>query len=288
MNFTIEFVETMDSNLKSDLNFFKEFKDWYFKIINDFNFDYKEDYRAREYLSEILQSKTIVYDLEQVLLSFKHLIEKKPNLLIYGCGPSLEETVKYLLNQKGHEISKQCINLAADGASVLLREKCIPIDVIFTDLDGITKDEFNYSNFNVVHAHGDNISKLQFFEQDIIQFENVIGTTQVEPYGDVINPGGFTDGDRILYFIRILTNPSQKIFLIGMDFNNITGKYSKLDMNNNQKSQADKKKKLDYAIKLVEWIYPKMRNEIFFVNCKNQFNNFNYISLEEFMKVMHT
>ena len=101
----------MKSKLKDRINFYSDFKGWYFKIIDDFKFNYKDDCTARNYLSDILQSKTIGYDLEQVLLSFKHHIEKKPNLLIYGCGPSLEETVKYLLNHKGNEISKQCINL---------------------------------------------------------------------------------------------------------------------------------------------------------------------------------
>ncbi|MHA2009414.1 MAG: 6-hydroxymethylpterin diphosphokinase MptE-like protein [Promethearchaeota archaeon] len=278
----------INSKLKDRINFYSEFKSWYFKILDDFKFDYEKDCTARNYLSEILQSKTIRYDLEKVLLSFKSHIENKPYLLIYGCGPSLEETVKDLINLKKDILLKQSINLAADGASVFLKENSVPVDAIFTDLDGITQDEFNYSYFNIVHAHGDNIEKLRDFEKDISNFENVIGTTQVEPCGNIINPGGFTDGDRILYFIRILTIPSQKIFLIGMDFNGMIGKYSKLDYNSHQISHGIKKKKLHYAIKLLEWIQPKMRNKIFLVNSKNLPNNFNFISLEEFMQTMHT
>ena len=91
--------------------------------------------------------------------------------------------------------------MVADGATRLLIEKRIPINAVFTDLDGITKANFDNTEFMIVHAHGDNIDKLTFFKNEIISFPNLIVTTQVEPIENVINSGGFTDGDRILFFI---------------------------------------------------------------------------------------
>ena len=275
----------MDSNLKDDLNFFREFKDWYFQIINDFNFDYKEDFRAREYLSKILDSKANEWHLDEILFSFQKRIQEKSNIFIYGCGPSLEETVNYIIEKLGIRIFGKIINLAADGAAVFLKEKLIPVDAIFTDLDGITITEFNYPDFLIIHAHGDNLDKIKQFENEIINFHNVIGTTQVEPVSNIISPGGFTDGDRILFFLRSLIKPYQKLFLIGMDFKNIVGKYSKLYIEHNREGSQVKKKKLSLAVELLEWVTPKIKNDIFFINSERISDKFKYITLDEYMNL---
>lgn len=273
----------MVSSLKYKLNFFEEFKEYYFKIINDFNFDYQEDCKARDYLSQIFNNKKKNWNLENVIKSLNTQILSKPDILIYGCGPSLEETVEAILKKNGRLYFDKFINLAADGASILLRKKHIKINAIFTDLDGITRREFNYANFNIVHAHGNNIDKLIQFENDILRFQNIIGTTQVEPLENVLSPGGFTDGDRILYFIHKLIKPSQKLYFIGMDFNNIVGKYSKLDIKRNQEGTKSKIKKLRYGMELIEWIKTKINNEIIFVNSKIISDKFNYISISNML-----
>ena len=278
----------MVSKLKNKLNFYDEFKDLYFQIINDFKFDYQKDCEARDCLSGILAKKNHKWKIENIIKSFRNRIVSKPVISIYGCGPSLEETVDTILKQKGRNFFDTFINLAANGASVFLRERNITIDGIFTDLDGITKNEFNYSNFNIIHAHGDNIEKLISFEKIILEFENVIGTTQVEPLENVFNPGGFTDGDRILYFIHKLLNPSQTIFLIGMDFKNIVGKYSKLDIKSDQEGTLIKKKKLRYAVELLEWIKTKIVNEMFFINSEIVSDKFKYISIQDLIEMINS
>ncbi len=272
--------------LKEQIDFYREFKDWYFKIIEDFKFNHKKDYKARNYLSQILEKKGKNWDLELNLVTFKNLLKTKNIILIYGCGPSLEVTVKILLKELRPKFFANCINLAADGASILLKNKGLHINGIFTDLDGITKEEFFYSEFLFIHAHGDNIEKLKSFKDEILIFKNVIGTTQVEPSKNLINPGGFTDGDRILYFLRTLLEPKHQIFLIGMDFQNIIGKYSKLNINENQEGNAIKIKKLKFAIELIEWIMHLIKNEIYFVNSKFISDKFNYLSIEEFKKII--
>ncbi len=199
----------MKHSLKAQIESHIEFRAWYRKIVNDFNFDPQKDRIARDYLSYILEKKTNSYNLEEVLLSFKENIQKKEHICVYGCGPSLEESVDYLLSNLGKNFFNNCVNIAADGAARLLNERIIPIDGIITDLDGINKRDFFKAKFVIVHAHGDNILLLEHFKNTMINFTNIIGTTQAESTYNLINPGGFTDGDRILAFILSFLLPQQ-------------------------------------------------------------------------------
>lgn len=275
----------MPSSLIEIINYYQEFKELYFEILNDFSFDHEKDRKARGVLLEIIQqkSKNTSYNLESVLLSFKETLRSRKNIFIYGCGPSLEDTVEHVLEEYGIEIFQNSINLAADGASLFLREREIPITAIFSDLDGITRNEFSHSDYMVIHGHGDNIERLENFKDKIQGFHNLIGTTQVEPLGAIINPGGFTDGDRILYFLRTLVIPMNILYLIGMDFKSVIGKYSKPEMTKNQEGSPIKQKKLGYAIKLLEWLQPKLPSKMYFVNTNRISNKFYYLSTEEFV-----
>jgi uncharacterized Rossmann fold enzyme len=275
----------MSSTLKDKLNFFSEFKEWYLQIREEFNFDYQRDLESRDLLSRVLKRKNKQWRLDDILKTFSRRILLKPVILIYGCGPSLEITVNEMLIKKGINFFNNFINLAADGASVFLKEKNIPIEAIFSDLDGISTEEFNYSRFNIIHAHGDNIERIIQFENEIIKFQNIIGTTQVEPTNNILNPGGFTDGDRILFFLRRLIKPYQKLYLIGMDFKNIVGRYSKLDFVTNQEGSRIKKKKLKYAFELIRWVMSKMKNEFFFINSEIGNNQFKAISIDDFFQI---
>lgn len=274
----------MASNLIDRMNYYREFKEWYLIIREDFNFNYQKDRDSRDYLSIVLKNKTDAWNLEQILSSFKDVMQQKNLIVIYGCGPSLETTVKALLNIEGKNFFNNCLNLAADGASVLLREKGIHIDGIFSDLDGITKKEFEVTNFMIIHTHGDNMDKLKYFTLELLKFKKIIGTTQVEPLENIINPGGFTDGDRILYFLRPLLKPFHKIILIGMDFKKVVGKYSKLDMVKDQEGSPMKQKKLQYAVELIKWLKNKIINEIYFVNSEFITKEFKYASINEFLE----
>ena len=276
----------MDLSIKEQINFFIKFKDWYREIIQNFKFDEQKDYEARDYLSKILKLKEDSWNLENILHSFKDQIQSKLKILIYGCGPSLEETIEGIIKDIGYDAFKNCINLAADGAAVLLNERGIPIHAIFTDLDGITNNEFSSSKFMIIHAHGNNIENLKEFKKNILNFNNIIGTTQVEPLENLVNPGGFTDGDRILYFLRTFLLPHHKLFLIGMDFNNIIGKYSKPEMKENQKGTPTKLKKLKYAVKLLDWLSNEIKNDIIFINSESPLKKKYSITLKEFEKII--
>ena len=49
----------MDSSLQEEIDYFIEFKEWYLKIVKEFNFDHQKDCEARDYLSNILKQKPI-------------------------------------------------------------------------------------------------------------------------------------------------------------------------------------------------------------------------------------
>ncbi|MHA1670118.1 MAG: 6-hydroxymethylpterin diphosphokinase MptE-like protein [Promethearchaeota archaeon] len=266
--------------LRKQINYYLEFKDWYIKIIKDFKFDNEKDNEAKDILSGIIKMKSNDWDFLGVLLAFCNLVKKKKNIFIFGSGPSLEDTIKYIIDIKGITLFNRSLNLAADGASRYLKIKQIPIDGIFTDLDGITKNEFNYPSFIIVHAHGDNINNLLSFKEEIIKFNNLIGTTQVKPNDLLLNPGGFTDGDRILFFLRSMLSPTQKLYLIGMDFENIVGKYSKPHFQGSMVGSSIKIKKLKYAFDLLKWISKKIECEIILINSKTKSNFFRNIPLE--------
>jgi len=272
----------MNHSIKKQIDSHIEFKDWYFKILNDFNFEYQKDREARDILSNILIEKSDKWSLEEILSAFKILIQTKKLIFIYGCGPSLEETVDYMIKIQGKKIFSNAVNLVADGAARLLIKRKIPIDGIFTDLDGITKENFDKSKYIIVHAHGDNKTRLKYFKNEILNFPNIIGTTQAEPTDNIINSGGFTDGDRILFFISSLLFPIHELYLVGMDFNNIVGKYSKLEIGKNHIAEPIKLKKLQYGLQIIEWLLTKIKNPVYIVNSKIATVNLQYLTLEKF------
>ena len=272
----------MKNSLKAQIESHIEFRAWYRKIVNDFNFDFQKDREARDLLSRILEKKTYSYNLEEVLHSFKENIQKKEHIIVYGCGPSLEESVDFILKNLGKNFFNNCVNLAADGAARLLNERIIPIDGIITDLDGITKRDFFKAKFVIVHAHGDNIIFLEHFKNAIINFTNLIGTTQAESTYNLINPGGFTDGDRILALIVSLLLPQHELYLIGMDFDDIVGNYSKPNREKNYLADPIKLKKLQYALQIIEWLIPKVKIPMYLINTKPISDKFNYLTLEAF------
>ncbi len=272
----------MKNSLKTQIESHIEFREWYRKIVNDFNFDLQKDREARDLLSHILEEKKYSYKLEDILLSFKENIQKKDYICVFGCGPSLEESVDFILSNLGKKFFNNCVNLASDGAAQLLNERIIPIDGIITDLDGITKRDFLKAKYVIVHAHGDNIILLEHFKNTIINFTKIIGTTQAESTYNLINPGGFTDGDRILAFILSFLLPQQELYLIGMDFDDIVGKYSKPNNEKNYLADPIKLKKLQYALQIIEWLIPKIKIPLYLINTKSISDKFDYLTLEAF------
>ena len=116
--------------------------------------------------------------------------------------------------------------IAADGAvSACLERNLIP-DIVVTDLDG-NLPEMVWANKKgskmVVHAHGDNLSRIFEFSSEI----QAISLTTTYPSSTTDCWGGFTDGDRSL--MMSLSVGSSLVNLVGFNFQKVgdyTGKFS--------------------------------------------------------------
>ena len=142
---------------------------------------------------------------------------KGKTVFVIGSRPSLSAAIPKL------RMVKQSIKIAADSSVKPLVENRIIPDIVVTDLDG---DENTFKKIArtksifVVHAHGDNIEKLEFTKN----FKNCIGTTQSNPFRKIKNFGGFTDGDRGVFLANHYG--AKRIILFGMDFGDRIGKFS--------------------------------------------------------------
>ena len=213
----------------------------YSEILKEFNYEEKKDKESAIILDTILKkSKTSekIHDLIQGKTVF-----------VIGSGPSLSTTIPKLKKLK------KGIKIAADSSIKPLLENGIVPDIVVTDLDGDEDSlkKIAKKSIFVVHAHGDNIEKLEFTKK----FKNCIGTTQTKPFNKIQNFGGFTDGDRGVFLASHFE--AKKIILFGMDFGNRIGKFS-----NTKKSERKiKLMKLKKGKSLLEWLATKTKSELF-------------------------
>jgi len=229
--------------------FYNDWEPIYKNIVNDFGYSIKKDKQASDILEELLNNNK--------LSSIKKLNEMIYNkeVFVFGAGPSLENSIDIYKKKFENKIK-----IAADGATTALIEKNIQPELIVTDLDGKVSDQIDASSKGsivIIHAHGDNINEIKRY---IPEFKgNLIGTTQTDPnpYKNVHNFGGFTDGDRAV-FISSHFN-AKKIHLIGFDFNGKIGKYSF----SKDKDINLKLKKLKWCRYLIELLM-KNKNNIFY------------------------
>ncbi|MCH8085576.1 MAG: DUF115 domain-containing protein, partial [Thaumarchaeota archaeon] len=153
----------------------------YSSILNEFMYSEKKDNESAIFLDSILKKSNVN---EKII----NLVKGK-TIFVIGSGPSLSIAIPKLKN------FKKSIKIAADSSVKHLVENGIIPDIIITDLDGdenTLKKIAKTKSIFVVHAHGDNIRKLEFSKK----FKNCIGTTQSKPFRKIQNFGGFTDGDR--------------------------------------------------------------------------------------------
>ncbi|MFX0133654.1 MAG: 6-hydroxymethylpterin diphosphokinase MptE-like protein [Candidatus Hodarchaeota archaeon] len=220
-------------------------KPWYKKIKKDLKLNFLKDEKAAKLLDGLLESK----DTSNSLNEAKSLISNQITF-VYGCGPSLEKNIEALLQLNIND--KKYVNIAANGSiSALIKHHIYP-HINVTDLDGDINDLLDANKkgtISFVHAHGDNIPLL---EKYVPKFKNIIGTTQTRPIGKVKNLGGFTDGDRGVFIAEFFE--AKLIFLVGFDFGNIIGKFSKPSLNKDIVANKIKKKKLTIAKSLIKWV----------------------------------
>src|SRR5215204_6180858 len=199
-----------------------KFADWfpyYQGIRADFGYSTEKDQEAAKILSEMIKKKA----LDPKVLQRKI---KGKNVIVIGAGPSLEDekVLKYIKK------NKKFVKIAADSAVQFLIENKIKPDIVVTDLDGNSK----------------------FLQK----FRKLVGSTQVAPVENVHNFGGFTDGDRSVFLAEEFG--AKKIVLVGMDFGNSIGKYSKEKV----KDPELKKQKMQAGKRLLEMLAKQSRSQL--------------------------
>ena len=226
---------------------------YYIEILDDFGFSREGDEESAKLLDEILSTEGCL-----TLNDLGEIVGFSDKYIVFGAGPSIKEHISML---KEHYDLKDYVLVAADGATTAMIEQKIVPDIVATDLDGNIDDILlaNLRGANIViHAHGDNIERIASLTSF---FNNVLGTTQAQPIGNLYNFGGFTDGDRAI-FLAVALGASE-ITLAGMDFGDIVTKYSRPNISNALEEADDfKKKKLRYAEKFTNWVAENENVEI--------------------------
>ncbi|MEM2795796.1 MAG: 6-hydroxymethylpterin diphosphokinase MptE-like protein [Candidatus Hadarchaeales archaeon] len=206
----------------------------YLEIAERLRIDKEADLRAAAVLESLLPEPDIARLTK---------IVRGKSCVVAGAGPSIQ---KDLENLEKYGMMRLTI-IAADGAtSAVLRYK-VP-EIIVTDLDGNVKDQISAwrsGAWIVVHAHGDNLEKVERFMQTV-RNGRIIGTTQTRPFGKLFNFGGFTDGDRGAFMAHELG--AAKILLAGMDLGEKIGLFS------GKKDPTRKIEKLKICGELLSWL----------------------------------
>ena len=216
-------------------------KKWYSNILKEFKYDEKKDKESAIILNSILKRSNINDEIVSLI--------KNETVFVIGSGPSLSTAIPKLKNLK------KSIKIAADSSVKPLVDNGIIPDIVITDLDGDENSlkKISAKSIFVVHAHGDNISKLKFSKK----FKKCIGTTQSKPFSKIQNFGGFTDGDRGVFLANHFG--AKKIILFGMDFGERIGKYS----NTKKSERTIKLMKLNKGKLLLEWLSTITKSELF-------------------------
>ncbi|MBN1167104.1 MAG: DUF115 domain-containing protein [Methanospirillaceae archaeon] len=163
---------------------YREWEPVYHEILDYFSFDIKKDREAAVLLSTLTSR-----DDEKLLTD----LIKNQVVTICGNGPNLSADLRRTGDRKRPVIT-------ADAATDQVIAYGIIPDIIVTDLDGADEyiiDLNKDGTIVVVHAHGDNIALVKRW---VPLFSGpLVCTTQAEPFANLHNYGGFTDGDRAAY-----------------------------------------------------------------------------------------
>ena len=227
---------------------FNDWEGWYKEILETLGFLRDDDEKTAELLDKILDEKGCL-TIEQF---FDEMMEKKDTskFIVVGAGPSIKKHIKYV--KENYDLNDYLI-VSADGATTAMLEDDLVPDIVATDLDGKMEDLLaanSLGSYFVIHAHGNN---EELIDNWTTKFDKILGTTQSVPIGHLYNFGGFTDGDRAMFFAIALG--CEEMVLAGMDFGTTVTKYSRPNIEG-ATGPADeiKTKKLIFAERLLAWI----------------------------------
>jgi len=230
----------------------------YFSILKEMDYSEKKDKESALVLDSILKKTDAIEKVREII--------QGNTVFVIGSGPSLSIAIPKLKKLK------KSIKIAADSSLKPLIDNGIIPDIIVTDLDGnedTIKKISNTKSIFVIHAHGDNIEKLQMVKK----MKNCVGTTQTNPFNKIQNFGGFTDGDRGVFLASHFG--AKKIILFGMDFGNQIGKFS----NTKRSDRKIKLKKLKIGKDLLIWLSTITKSEL--LTTSKSIEGFKKITYEE-------
>lgn len=203
---------------------YEEWRPAYEAILADFGYDRAADERARDRLATLVDGRDPLAVSE---------IDLSGTVAICGAAPTLP-------SELGRARRADGVVAASSAASVCL-EAGIDVDCMVTDLDKTPETARRLSERGVpvaVHAHGDNAGAI---EEHVPAFEIewVLPTTQAAPSPPVVNPGGFTDGDRAAFLADCCG--ADRLTFAGWDFDDST-------------VTPEKAEKLRWAERLLRWL----------------------------------
>ena len=225
-----------------------EWEGWYEEILDTLGFSREDDEKTADLLDSILDKKGCL----TIDDFFDEIMEKKytSKFIVFGAGPSLKKHINYV--KENYDLNDYLL-VSADGATTAMLEEDLVPDIVATDLDGKMSDLLAANalgSYFVIHAHGNNEELIDTWTTS---FNKILGTTQSVPVGNLYNFGGFTDGDRAMFFTLALG--CEEMVLAGMDFGTTVTKYSRPNIEG-ETGPADeiKTKKLIFAERLLAWI----------------------------------
>jgi len=211
---------------------YDEWNPAYEAILADFGYDRTGDERGRNALHEAVSGRGPL-GVGDVRLP--------GTVAVCGAGPSLSAE---LAVARGADSV-----VAASTAVDVLRDAGVAVDCMVTDLDKNpdTAGELAAAGTPVaVHAHGDNVAAVRRLVPTL-DASGVLPTTQAAPRPPVVNPGGFTDGDRAAFLADACG--ADRLVFAGWDFDDPS-------------VGAEKSRKLRWAERLLYWL-ERRRDERF-------------------------
>lgn len=205
----------------------------YEAILRDFGFDRRGDERARDELDDLCVPAPLTPEtLPDV---------RGERVYIAGAAGTIDTDMGRL---RGDEIV-----FAASTATAALNAGGIPVALHVTDLDkdaATTVGRSQHGEPVALHAHGDN-RELIATHLPRMDERHVLPTTQAAPTGSVVNPGGFTDGDRAAFLAHAMGASELRFLGWGFDDPSVS---------------AVKRQKLHWAERLLCWL-EKRRDQRF-------------------------
>lgn len=204
----------------------------YEAIRADFGYDRDADERARDRLLALTEP-----------FADHDAATRGQTVAVAGAGPSLTDAASIEVATGADAV------VAASTAVDALESNGVTVDWMVTDLDKNPETVRRLTERGTpvaVHAHGDNVAALESVIPDC-PAGSILPTTQVRPRGHVVNPGGFTDGDRAAFLADALGAGTLRF--VGWDFDDPA-------------VSAEKARKLGWAERLLYWL-ERRRDERF-------------------------